>query len=286
MKIAIIGNTGYIAGFLKDSLIKKNGIEIILIGRNMAADEFLDLNCVENFSFDALEDVDYILFAAAVSSPDICAQEFEKCWKTNVDGTSRFINEAMKRRCRILFFSSDAVYGDSKGMVYDERSKPKAITPYGKMKKEVEDRFTGSSYFKSIRLPYVVSANDKFMKYCLGCMKNHKKAEIFHPFYRNCITAGEITEIICWLLEHWETFSPPVLNAAGRELISRVRIADEINRIYKNQLQYDIIQSNHLFFANRHQITQMESIYLKMYQILEEKSFTERIKKELENVRL
>ena len=284
MKVAIVGNTGYIAGILNENLAKRNNIEVLLIGRNEEADEFLDLDYVEKFRFTTLDHVDYVLFTAAISTPDICAQKFERCWKTNVDGTSDFICEAIKRKCRVLFFSSDAVYGDMQGTVYDEESQTKATTPYGKMKKAVEDRFIGSPYFKAIRLSYVVSANDKFMKYCLNCIKNKRKAEVFHPFYRNCITAGEVTETVYWLLEHWETFAPFILNAVGRELISRVRIADEINRIYKNQLQYIIIQPNDRFFENRPQITQTKSIYLQKYHILKDKTFTEKIKHELENV--
>lgn len=286
MNVAIVGNTGYIAGFLNDRLKKKSNMRIWLYGRNSDADEFLDLEYAKEFPFDVLNGIDYVLFTAAVSAPDTCVQEFERCWKINVIGTSYFINEAIKRKCHVIFFSSDAVYGDIQGTIYNEKSKTNPMTSYGKMKKVVEDEFMGSAYFKSIRLSYVVSANDKFIKYCLNCIQENKKAEIFHPFYRNCITASEVAAIVCWMLGRWESFSPCILNAAGQELISRVRIADEINRLYKNRLQYSIVQPDDYFFENRPQITQIESIYMEEYHILENKPFTTKIKEELENVKL
>ena len=72
-----------------------------------------------------------------------------------------------------------------------------------------------------------------------------KWAEIFHPFYRNCITISEVYNIIIWLLNNWSEFDSSFLNAVGPELVSRVRIADEINRIYDeyNISQYGIDKS-------------------------------------------
>ena len=37
-----------------------------------------------------------------------------------------------------------------------------------------------------------------------------------------------------WLINHWNEYEYSVLNVAGEELVSRVRMADEINRRFKN----------------------------------------------------
>ncbi len=52
-------------------------------------------------------------------------------------------------------------------------------------------------------------------------------------FYRNCIVVSDVVKVVEWMINNWEEFTDFVLNVAGNELISRVRIADEINRIKK-----------------------------------------------------
>ena len=85
-----------------------------------------------------------------------------------------------------------------------------------------------------------------------------------------------------WLINHWEDYEPQVLNVAGNELVSRVRIADELNRLYDNKLKYVITSPGEDFYKNRPRITQMKSLYLDQYGILKDESFTEKFKKELE----
>lgn len=283
MNVAITGSSGYIAGFLLDSLKMESGVErIIRISSSVGADFYLDLQEAEKFDYSVLENIDIIIFTAAISGPDQCAAQFESCWKINVTGTGYFINEAIKHHCKVLFFSSDAVFGNISGEIYTEESETKAITPYGQMKKAVEDRFREEFGFKAIRLSYVVSKQDRFVSYCLKCIENGDVAEIFHPLYRNCITASQVVTIVQWFIRHWDEYSPSVLNAAGTELVSRVRIADEINRLLGDELRYIISYPGEKFYENRPQITQMKSLYIEKYGILENATFTEKFKKELE----
>ena len=274
-------------------------------------DAYLDLANPENFDYDTLlDDVYFVIVAAAISGPDKCAQDFDYCWNVNVTGTSHFIREVIKRGKRVLFFSSDAVFGDIPGEIYTENSLTQAITPYGKMKKAIEDEFKNEALFKAIRLSYVASARDHFIKYCLDCIENGKEtgkdgkdgedredrkagkeAEIFHPFYRNVVTISDVAEVILYFALKWEEYEPTFLNVAGNELVSRIRIADEINRFLQKKkldctLKYKIITPDDSFFVNRPRITQMKSLYLSKYHILPEGSFTEKIQKELEHLEI
>lgn len=286
MNIALVGSTGYIAEFLIKRFEKESCIDRILkIDCADQADIQLDLKESEKFDYDLLRDIDYIVFTAAISGPDRCALDFEFCWLVNVTGTTYFITEALKRGCRVLFFSSDAVFGDTPGAVYTENSETKALTPYGRMKKAVEDYFWRENNFKAIRLSYVVSAKDRFVSYCLKCMSSGEVADVFHPFYRNCIVVGDVVEVVQWFADHWEEYPEKVLNVAGRELVSRVRIADELNRYFGGRIDYHISSPDDAFYRNRPKITQMKSLYMQKYHILEDESFTEKIKKELEAIK-
>ncbi len=277
MKTAIVGSSGYIAGYLL-----KRFENVLKIDQTSEADALLNLAEAEKFDYSALDSVNYVIFTAAISGPDMCADEFEKCWNINVTGTEHFIKNAIARGCKVLFFSSDAVFGDIPGEIYTELSETNAQTPYGRMKKAVEDCFKGNPNFKAIRLSYVVSKNDRFVSYCLKCMDTGETADIFHPFYRNCITVSDVVNTVDWLINHWEDYEPQVLNVAGNELVSRVRIADELNRLYDNKLKYVITSPGEDFYKNRPRITQMKSLYLDQYGILKDGSFTEKFKKELQ----
>lgn len=282
MNVALVGSSGYIAGFLLERFKNEFGISKILkIDQDESADVFLDLSEPEKFDYPVLDDIDYVVFTAAISGPDKCASDFELCWTINVTGTSYFIREAIARGCNVLFFSSDAVFGDIPGEIYTEESETKAETPYGQMKKAIEDKFKENSHFKAIRLSYVASAKDRFISYCLGCIERKEVADIFHPFYRNCIVVSDVVDVVIWFAYHWKEYQPFVLNVAGKELVSRVRMADELNRHLGNTLMYTISTPGDEFYKNRPRITQMKSLYMQEYGILIDNSFTEKLKKEL-----
>ena len=287
MKIAIVGSSGYIAKHLMKAFnTELKGCKIVKIDMTDDADLKLQLTEPANFDYDQLIGVDYIIFTAAISGPDICANEFDKCWGINVTGTSYFIRETIKRNVKVLFFSSDAAFGDIPGHIYDEDSETQAYTAYGKMKKAIEDEFKTSKLFKCIRLSYVVSENDKFISYCLSCIRKGEKADIFHPFYRNCITVSDVIKGILWLMQNWERFDSFVLNLTGTELVSRVRMADEMNRYFGHKLKYSVTQPDENFFKNRPQVTQMKSKYLYALNIIENKTFTEKFQNELKKIEL
>ena len=287
MKIAIVGSSGYIAKHLMAAFTSQiPQCEIVKIDIVGDVDLPLQLTSPEEFDYDKLKGIDFIIFTAAISGPDMCANEFEKCWDINVTGTSYFIREAIMRNVKVLFFSSDAAFGDIPGHIYDEDSETQAYTAYGKMKKAIEDEFKTSPFFKCIRLSYVVSANDKFITYCLNCIRKGETAVIFHPFYRTCTTVSDVIKAIVWLLNNWKNFKSFVLDVTGTELVSRIRMADELNRYFDNKLKYVVSKPDESFFQNRPKVTQMKSKYLYALNIVEEQSFTEKFQKELTNIEL
>lgn len=280
MKIALVGSSGYIGSALAEYLNTKEH-EVLCFGRSGDVDAYLDLRQAENFDYEKLEKVDFVVFTAAISGPDKCAVEFEECWKVNVTGTGEFIKEALNHGCRVLFFSSDAVYASSPGKIYDENDVMEPQTPYGRMKQAVEERFGEKCGFKALRLSYVVSAQDKFISYLRGCRAKKNIAEIFHPFYRNVVMLDEVLTSVVWLLEHWQQYEPSVLCLAGDELVSRLRIADELNELDNIQTGYRIVRPNGEFFSNRPMVTRMRSRYLYECGILSQKAFSERFRQQI-----
>lgn len=285
MNIAIVGSNGYIAGYLRRSLLDQ-GHMVLKIDQTGDDTEHINLQRAEIFNYSILDSIDFVVFAAAISAPDKCAEEYDLCWRINVDGTCRFIREATSRNCRVLFFSSDAVYGDIQGYIYTEVSRLEGATPYGEMKRAVEREFKRNPYFKAVRLSYVMSSNDKFTSYCLGCIRNNRTADIFHPFYRNVVSVTDVIKVVSWFIHRYDEFPHKAINVAGGELVSRVRIADELNRITGNRLKYIISVPAPGFFNNRPAITQMRSLYAQEYGILENEPFTQKIQREMEGIKI
>lgn len=284
MKIGIIGSGGYIAEHLKSRILEDGIHKVKMLGRRESSDIYIDLLDLSEFDFSQLDGLDYLIFTAAISGPDICASKYEYARKINVTSTIAIVEEAVNRGCRVLFFSSDAVYGADSGCVFDEDSPLNGSTPYGKMKKEVENYFTNEDLFKAIRLSYVVSESDKFVAYCLKCRKEKVDAEIFHPFYRSCVTLSDVLDTVIWLIDNWGEFNPKAINVTGSELVSRVRIVDEINRMTDNRINYVINTPIETFYNNRPAITQMTSKYLWKYGIVDRESFTNKLRKQMEEI--
>lgn len=271
-KVYLVGSSGYLGKKLYQYL--QEDYFLCCLGRDTACR--LELNLPQHFDYSILER-DTVLFTAAVSSPDLCAADYERAFRVNVEGTGYFIEEAIKRECRVLFFSSDAVYGFYDGIA-DENTVTSGQTAYGKMKKAIEDRFLGSSLFKSLRLSYVFSMEDKYTSYLLDCAEKGITAEVYHPFYRSAVSVADVIDTVRWMIAHWQEFDHPLLNLCGSELVSRVRIADAVKQQIAPELFYRIIVPEGDFYKNRPAVLEMGSLYLDQMIDVQER-FTQKVKK-------
>lgn len=284
-RIAVVGCSSFVGKqltpFLKDS-----GNKVIGLSRSISetTDRFIDLTQCEKTNFDFLYEFDYVIIVAAISSPDMCEKQPELCYKINVQGTSFVINEALKRKCKVIFFSSDAVYGEDIGIPFTENTPVNPISKYGKMKNSVEIAFCGEKNFKALRLSYVFSYYDKFTQYYLSCLRKGETAEIFHPLYRNIICLNDLLQTVKTVIEKWDKIPSDILNVCGNELISRVNLADALNRIFNWDTLYKIVPMEKEFLIIRPKVTNMKSLYLP--DLLENyyESFYEKARLELKKI--
>ena len=171
----IIGREGYVA----QRLIKKlrtYGIDFLTTGCSLSDEGiYLDLQKVNEFDFSVTNAGDTVLFLAAISSPTICKEDYDIAYRINVTGTLEAIQRFIERGARVVFFSSDVVYGNSKEQV-DENSFINPVGEYGRMKHEVEKMFLGEQKVKIFRLSYVFSWNDRFMLYLHDCSEKQAEA--------------------------------------------------------------------------------------------------------------
>jgi len=218
----------------------------------------LQLDRPEVFDYEVIDDGDIVFLAAAISAPDICAREHDRAWAVNVIGSSEFITQVMSRGGRVIFFSSDTVYGEGSDE-FDERAACNPAGEYAEMKHEVEKRFCGNPLFKAIRLSYVFSKEDKFTKYLSGCSEQREEAEIFHPFYRAIIHRDDAIEGAIALAQRWDEFPQSIINFGGPEVLSRTEFAEILQNSVLPNLRFRVTEPDADFFKNRPREIRMES---------------------------
>ena len=215
MRSFVVGASGFIGRHLLSACaIPKSGT-------SSAGSPALLRLCLEfpdEFDYEVIQPADVIFFTAAISSPDTCRRERERAWAVNVTGTSKFIDRVIARGGRVVFFSSDTVYGERID-VFEERALCNPAGDYAEMKYEVEKHFLGNCLFKVIRLSYVFSKEDKFTTYLAGCEARGEEAEIFHPFYRAVVHRDDVVQGALALARRWDDFPQAVLNFGGPEIL-------------------------------------------------------------------
>jgi dTDP-4-dehydrorhamnose reductase len=252
-KIITVGALGYIgkrlfsksAGYGTSS----SGVDDLLC---------LRLDAPNDFDYEIIHPSDVVLLTAAISAPDVCAREHSRAWAVNVKGTSEFITKVMARGGRVIFFSSDTVYGE-RNDDFEEQAPCSPAGEYAEMKHEVEKQFLGNPLFKTIRLSYVFSCEDKFTKYLVGCAERGEEAEIFHPFYRAVIHRDDVVEGAIALAQRWDEFPKSIINFGGPEVLTRIQFARILQDTALPNLRFRVTEPEADFFMNRPRVIRMAS---------------------------
>lgn len=259
-KYLVIGKNGYIAKAFAEKVFNEQVI-YTTSGDEKGKAIYLDLTDPENFDYTIIDDQTTVLLLAANSSPDACLNNYDKAYQLNVRGTSAFIEKVLSKDARVLFFSSDTVYGEAEYDV-DELSEVHPLGEYANMKYEVEQRFLGEKNFKVFRLSYVLSKHDKYMQYIVNCMKKSETAEVFEPLDRAVVYIHDVIDAIHSITTMWEQFTPSIVNLAGPEIVSRAVIARYVAELFPNELKFTVSCPSDEFYKARPRIINMRSRYL------------------------
>jgi len=258
--IHIIGASGYIGKKLQ-SFLKIHGIGNLKLYSDSSIEGYIKLNLLD-FDISDINDFnkgDIVVLLAAVSSPDVCENNYQFARLVNVVGTRKLINECIKREVKVLFFSSDVVYGFNQG-VNDENTHPNPHGNYAKMKVEIEEQFKNYSLFKVFRLSYVYSEEDKFATYLKKCSEENVIPEVFNGFNRNVVHIDDVLMCIMNIILDFNLVNNSVINICGCDLLSRVDLA----RIFfeDNSDKFKIIDVPNDMLKSRPNTIQTKSLYI------------------------
>lgn len=260
-KIIVVGASGYIGRQILE--------QALLIGPAVGTNSSgagglikLELESANTFGYDLIKSTDTVIVCAAISAPDVCAQDWKRAWAVNVTGTCLLISEAMSRGARVVFLSSDTVYGNQVEL-FDEHQTVNPAGEYAEMKLEVENRFYSSALFKTLRLSYVFSNEDGFTRYLMNCAKRGEEAQLFHPFCRSVVYRDDVVASVIALAKNWGLNTHNVINVGGPQTLSRIDMAQQMKSVYLKNLNYCVTEPQDEFFENRPRIISMNSPYLK-----------------------
>jgi dTDP-4-dehydrorhamnose reductase len=256
-KYFVIGGRGYVGAALFASA-NKSGIAIGISSSGENDLLPLRLDAPAEFDYGNIRPGDVVLLTAAISAPDLCAREHDRAWAVNVTGTSSFIQNVIDRGARVVFFSSDTVYGECEDE-FDEAAACNPAGEYAEMKREVEQRFAGNASFKSIRLSYVFSREDKFSRYLAGCAERNEEAYLFHPFFRAIVHRDDVVEGALALAARWDEFPEQVINFGGPQVLSRIDFAECLREVAFHDLRFKVTEPGADFFKNRPRVIAMTS---------------------------
>ena len=243
----ILGASGYIGKFIFERHREDEFYEFY--SRNSDSGKYFDL-ASKNFDLLKLDNNSIIIFLSSISSPDICKNNYALAKKINLELTSELIEYALRKDSKIIFFSSDTVYGEVK-IPTKENEKLIPVGNYGEMKCIIEKKFLGHENFKSIRLSYVFSYKDKFSNYIKNISFNNKIAQVYHPLFRNVVSINDVLEGIEKICNNWSKITQSSFNFGGPELISRKDIASYLKSYVYNTLKYEIIKPEKDFYSAR-----------------------------------
>jgi dTDP-4-dehydrorhamnose reductase len=213
---------------------------------------------ISNYDYDTLKMGDTVAFTAAISEPSVCADQFEVALRVNITSTGDFIYEALKRGCKVIFLSSDAVYGNVLGE-FNEEEEVDPLGVYAEMKAVIEHRFLEYPLFKVLRLSYNFFKKDRFTSYIKNCAEEGATAEIFDPFARSVVHRDDTVDAIISLFNNWDVCKENVINCGGPETLSRVQFADILKKSVFTKLKTEVTTPGDKFYNDRPAIVSMRS---------------------------
>lgn len=270
--LKIIGATGNVGKRLLEKSLGVWHDNVEAIATRLDKDEL-------DYDFKSLSHDDTIAFCAAISEPTVCADNPELARKVNVEKTIEFIERSTQYGAKVIFMSSDAVYGDI-NKPFDEQWATNPIGAYGRMKAEVEKYFIGHHNVKILRSSYNFFREDRFTSYLEKCALSGETAEVFSPFKRSVIHLDDTVDAILSLSRNWE--GPQIINCGGPETLCRAEFAQILKEEVFPELEIKIVRPPEKFYKDRPCEVSMMSIPLKNVLGKPQRSLREAIRMEFE----
>ncbi len=175
-----------------------------------------------------------VAHAAAVSKPDDCARDPERCRRVQVEATRLLAREAAALKARFLYTSSDLVYDGSREWV-DETGPARPLGAYGRSKLEAEEAVLGTPGLDAcvlrISLIFGWSAGGArcFVEDWIESLRQGRPFSAFADQYRCPLW---VEDAAASLLDLAVSPATGIFHLAGPERLSRLEFARMLCRVF------------------------------------------------------
>tara|TARA_B110000037_G_C17052149_1_gene478223 strand:+ start:488 stop:1309 length:822 start_codon:yes stop_codon:yes gene_type:complete len=260
MKINILGSNGTIGLGLRN--VAKN--EFNYFSRN-STDNFFSLE--KNISFSKkiknLGTNDVVLFLSALSKPNLIEDNLELSIEVNYINTIKSIDLLLKNKVKVLFASTDQVYGDEYSKKILETDEANPINLYSYTKRLIEERYKHHDNIKFLRFSQCINGYDSFSKYCKESIKFGKTIELFKTYKRNIFGIDLLYEFLVKLKLNEIHFNniPNFINFGGSYLVNR----SEFQKFLNDSIVINKVKSKTFIFSIDLNTSALEKIMKKKY---------------------
>ena len=152
MKILITGINGLVGNALFNFYSDSN-YELLLTSRNLEGLASVSLDITKKKEVDNIIDEfkpDAVINTAAIADVDLCEEEKEVCWNTNVTAIGYLIDACKRHDTHLIHISTDYIFNGEKDGLYVEEDNPDPLGYYG------ESKLGGENLLKESSIDYAI----------------------------------------------------------------------------------------------------------------------------------
>ena len=174
-----------------------------------------------------------VFFCAAITSIPFCEENPKDSEKINVINTLKTIKNLLKNNCKIIYFSSQAVFDGYKKNC-TELDKPNPTCNYGKQKLLVERELIKLKNIIIIRPTKILSINDGLLCNWKKLLIQNKKINVFDDLYISPISIDFVIKFVV------NVKSKGIYHLSGNSKIAYFNLMKKI--CVKNKINYKQIK--------------------------------------------
>ncbi len=240
-RIAVIGAGGLLGQYVVKEAVK-GGYEVLGTFHNLpvllpsSQTEFMDITEPDQ-TVGVLRSFmpDSVILTAALTNVDLCEGNPSEAWRVNAEGTLNVAQACREIDAKLLYVSTDYVFGGSKGTGYFEFESPDPLNIYAQTKLEGERLTLDSSKGNLVCRVSVlygwnrVSEKKNFVTWIIDSLRSGRELLLFDDQIASPTYAPHCAQILMKLLE---SRSKGVYHTSGPDCISRYDIGLKVARSF------------------------------------------------------